>query len=87
MVNRDFLFENVAYVPDSKVSMISVNKLKNEGYFWNMAKDVLYQKKTEAEICDIQKHFGLPTLEFNPVPSPLLANSIQPRKIQTKATP
>ena len=83
---KDLLFENVAYVSNSKVSMISVNKLKKKGFYWDMAKNVLYDEKSGAVICDIYEHFGLPTLEFNPVPSHILANSMQPRN-QAKATP
>jgi hypothetical protein len=85
---RELLFENTAYIPDSNVTLVSANKLKNKGFFWDMFTDTLIDKKTGQKICDIEEHFGLPTLEFNQVLDVGIgfANSVQPRD-SSKATP
>ena len=49
-----------------------------------MTKNVFYNKKSEAVICDIYEHFGFPILKFNLVSSQLLANLVQ-SKNQAKA--
>ena len=36
---RDLRFENTAYVPDSEVTLVASNRLKNRGFYWNMFDD------------------------------------------------
>jgi hypothetical protein len=43
---RELLFENIAYISDSNVILISINKLKNKNFFWDMFIDTLIDKKT-----------------------------------------
>lgn len=83
---RELLFENTAYVPDAEVTLISSNRLKKRGFFWDMFSDSLISKVTKEKICEIGEHFGLPTLEFTPMPSEWLVNTINPRHPE-KATP
>ena len=51
-----------------------------------MTKNVLYNEKSGAVICDIYEHFDLSILEFNLVLSQFLTNSMQ-SKNQIKTTP
>ena len=83
---RDLRFENTTYVPDAEVTLISSNRLKKRGFYWNMFDDSLINKKTGEKICEIGEHYGLPTLEFNAMPSDWLVNIINPRHPE-KATP
>ena len=78
---KHLFFENAAYVPNVKVSIVSVNKLKSQGFYWNMVKDVLYAKSSGAEICEINEHFGLALFEFNSMSSSILTNSVQSRNL------
>ena len=36
---RDLRFENTAYVPDSEVTLVASNRLKNREFYWNMFDD------------------------------------------------
>ena len=83
---RELRFANTAYVPDSEVTLVASNRLKEKGFLWNMYDDSLVIKETGEKICEIDENFGLPTLEFNAMPSDWLANTIQPRHPE-KATP
>jgi hypothetical protein len=49
------------------MTLVSVNKLKKEGYIWDMNQNVLIQQKDDKKVCDIEEHYGLLIIEFNPV--------------------
>jgi hypothetical protein len=49
------------------MTLVSVNKLKKEGYIWDMNQNVLIQQKDDKKVCNIDEHYGLPIIEFNPV--------------------
>lgn len=84
---RSLLFENTAYVPDLGVTMISANKLKSRGFFWNMVDNSLFVQSTGQKICNMEDHYGLTFIEFNAMPQEFhLANAIHPRHPE-KATP
>ncbi len=38
-----------------------------EDYVWDMQEDVLIHKTSGQKVCNIEKHYGLATIEFNPV--------------------
>jgi hypothetical protein len=61
-------FAKTAWVPTTNMTLVSVNKLKKEGYIWDMNQNVLIQQKDGKKVCNIEEHYGLPTIEFNPVP-------------------
>jgi hypothetical protein len=61
-------FAKTAWMPTTNMTLVSVNKLKKEGYIWDMNQNVLIQQKDDKKICNIDEHYGLPTIEFNPVP-------------------
>ena len=83
----NLIFEKTAYIPTSEVTLVSTNKLKQKGFIWDMYEDCILIKTTDQKMCEISKHFGLPTLEYKPVsPVSTLANSVQPRN-KEKATP
>jgi hypothetical protein len=48
------------------MTLVSVNKLKKQGYIWDMNQNVLIHQKGK-KVCEIEEHYGLPTIEFNPV--------------------
>lgn len=83
---RELRFENTAYVHDAKITLILFIKLKKRRFYWNMFDDILIKKETNEKICEIDKHFGLSTLEFNAMPFDWLINAINPRHSE-KATP
>jgi hypothetical protein len=60
-------FAKTAWVPTTNMTLVSVNKLKKEGYIWDMNQNVLIQQKDGKKVCNIDEHYGLPTIEFNPV--------------------
>ena len=66
---RELRFANTAYVPDSEVTLVASNRLKEKGFLWNMYDDSLVIKETGEKICEIDENFGLLTLEFNAMPS------------------
>jgi hypothetical protein len=61
-------FAKTAWVPTTNMTLVSVNKLKKEGYIWDMNQNVLIQQKDGKKVCNIEEHYGLPTIEFNLVP-------------------
>ena len=84
---RELFFEGTAYIPDSSVTLVSANKLKKRGFFWDMFTDTLINKETKQHICEIKDHYGLPIIEYNPEFIDMgFANSVQPRDM-SKATP
>jgi hypothetical protein len=60
-------FAKTAWVPTTNMTLVSVNKLKKESYIWDMNQNVLIQQKDGKKVCNIDEHYGLPTIEFNPV--------------------
>jgi hypothetical protein len=60
-------FAKTAWVPTTNMTLVSVNKLKKEGYIWDMNQNVLIHQKGK-KVCNIEEHYGLPIIEFNPVP-------------------
>jgi hypothetical protein len=62
-------FEKTAWVPTTNMTLVSVNKLKKQGFVWDMNEDVLIQKTKGKKVCDIEEHYGLLIIEFNLVPS------------------
>jgi hypothetical protein len=59
-------FAKTAWVPTTNMTLVSVNKLKKEGYIWDMNQNVLIHQKGK-KVCNIDEHYGLPIIEFNPV--------------------
>jgi hypothetical protein len=60
-------FAKTAYIPSTNMTLVSLNKLKKEGYVWDMQEDVLIHKTSGQKVCNIEEHYGLATIEFNPV--------------------
>jgi hypothetical protein len=60
-------FAKTAYIPFTNMTLVSLNKLKKEGYVWNMQEDVLIHQTSDQKVCNIEKHYGLATIEFNSV--------------------
>ena len=79
----ELLFDDAAYCPTLDNTLISNNRLKKQGVIWDQINDQLFNKNTGLKICDVEEHFDLAVLEYNPVhyphPIPAQANSIQPR--------
>jgi hypothetical protein len=59
-------FANTAYVPTTSMTLVSSTKLIKEGYDRDMHTKTLVHVATEKKVCDIEKHFEVMTLEFNP---------------------
>ena len=57
---RELLFEGTAYIPDLSVTLVSANKLKKRGFFWDMFTDTLIGKETGQQICEIKEFQDLP---------------------------
>ena len=84
---RELLFEGTDYIPDSSVTLVSANKLKKRGFFWDMFTDTLIVEETGQQICEIKEHYGLSIIEYNPESLDIgFANSVQLRDT-SKATP
>jgi hypothetical protein len=49
------------------MTLVSLNKLKKEGYVWNMQEDVLIHQTSSQKVCNIEEHYELATIEYNPV--------------------
>jgi hypothetical protein len=60
-------FANTAYVPTTSMTLVSSTKLIKEGYDRDMHTKTLVHVATGKKVCDIEKHFGVMTLEFNPI--------------------
>jgi hypothetical protein len=69
---------NTAYVLITSMTLVSFIKLIKEGYDRDMHTKTLVHVATEKKICDIEKHFGVMTLEY--VKN---AASINPRSTMT----
>ena len=60
---------NAAYIPDSAVSLASVQKLKNFGVRWNQDNNTLtFNGNT---ICQLEQHYGVYTLYYKAMTMPL----------------
>jgi hypothetical protein len=59
-------FANTAYVPTTSMTLVSSIKLIKEGYDRDMHTKILVHVATEKKVCDIEEHFGVMTLEYNP---------------------
>ena len=90
-------FSDTQYAPDYQVTMVSSVKLKKKGVIWDQINDRLYYKDTKAVICDIEEHYDLAVIEYNPVPKakitepptlekPAKITSEQPTKITEPCT-
>ncbi len=60
-------FANTAYVLITSMTLVSSTKLIKEGYDRDMHTKTLVHVATEKKVCDIEEHFGVMTLEFNPI--------------------
>jgi hypothetical protein len=60
-------FANTAYVPTTSMTLVSSTKLIKEGYDRDMHTKTLVHAATEKKVCDIEEHFGIMTLEYNPI--------------------
>ncbi len=60
-------FANTVYVLITSMTLVSSTKLIKEGYDRDMHTKILVHVATEKKVCDIEKHFGVMTLEFNPI--------------------
>ena len=74
---RILRFKQTAYIPDSDVTLVSANKLKEEGFIWDIMRDTV-SKGTSETICNLEEHYGLCTLKFNPISNPLFATYVAP---------
>jgi hypothetical protein len=59
-------FANTAYVPITSMTLVSSTKLIKEGYDRDMHIKTLVHVAIGTKVCDIEEHFGVMTLEFNP---------------------
>jgi hypothetical protein len=59
-------FANTAYVLITTMTLVSFIKLIKEEYDRDMHTKTLVHVATKKKICDIEKYFGIMTLEFNP---------------------
>ncbi len=59
-------FAKTAYISFTNMTLVSLNKLKKEGYVWDMQEDVLIHQ-SDQKVCNIEEHYGLATIEYNPV--------------------
>ena len=66
---RELFFSNTAYIPSFKVTLISANKLKSEGFIWDMHKDILQIKIMYQNICEINEKYELSMIEYNSMQS------------------
>ena len=77
---RELLFEGTAYIPDSSVTLVSADKLKKRGFFWDMFTDTLIVKETGQQIYEIKEHYRLSIIEHNPESIDIgFANLVKPR--------
>jgi hypothetical protein len=60
-------FAKTTYIPSTNMTLVSLNKLKKKGYVWDMHTDVLIHKASGQKVCNIENHYGLTTIEFNPM--------------------
>jgi hypothetical protein len=60
-------FAKTAYISSTNMTLVSLNKLKKKDYVWNMKEDVLIHQKSDQKVCNIEEHYDLATIEFNPV--------------------
>ena len=51
-----------------------------------MKDNSLFVEKTGQKICEMKRHYGLPTLKFIKMPADLLISLVQPRHLE-KAIP
>jgi hypothetical protein len=58
-------FANIAYVSITSMTLVSSIKLIKEGYDRDLHTKTLVHVATGKKVCDIEKHFGVMTLEFN----------------------
>ena len=64
---REFVIENVAYIPSFQTSVISYDILERKGWDWKI-KDQWVELDRER-FCQTPKHFNMWTLEYNPAKS------------------
>ena len=79
---RELLFDNIVYVSDSDVTLMSVNVFQNKEFFWEMNDNSMFNKKTDQKICMLEKHFDFSILKFNVMLSNLLINAVQFRHFE-----
>ncbi len=60
-------FANTAYVPTTSMTLVSSTKLIKEGYDRDMHTKTFVHVATGKKVCDIEEHFGVMTLEYNPI--------------------
>jgi hypothetical protein len=60
-------FANTAYVLITSMTLVSSIKLIKEGYDRDMHTKSFVHVATEKKVCDIEKHFEVMTLEYNPI--------------------
>ncbi len=60
-------FANTAYVLITSMTLVSSTKLIKEGYDRDMHTKTLVHVATGKKVCDIEEHFGVMTLEYNPI--------------------
>jgi hypothetical protein len=59
------LFEHTTYVFNSSITLISINKLKEKKFLWNMHFDTV--DKNDVLVFELKKHFDLYIVEYNSV--------------------
>ena len=60
-------FDDTPYAPSCSGTYISNDRINKQGIVWDQYKNCLAEKKTKKKICDVKTHFGIPTLEYNPI--------------------
>ncbi len=60
-------FANTAYVLTTSMTLVSSTKLIKQGFDRDMLTKTLVHVATGKKVCDIEEHFGVMTLEFNPI--------------------
>jgi hypothetical protein len=60
-------FAKTAYISSTNMTLVSLNKLKKEGYVWDMQEDVLIHQTSDQKVCNIEEHYDLATIEYNPM--------------------
>ena len=75
--SRELLFDNIVYVSDFDIILMSANVFQDKRFFWKMNDNSMFNKKTDQKTCMLEKHFDSIILKFNVMFSNLLINAVQ----------
>ena len=86
----ELVFNNAAYCPDLKYTLVSEGRMAKQGILWHIKKMHLYDNHTSEILYNIKQHYQLAIIKYNPVKYPhltlIVLNSVQSRH-QEEATP